>query len=272
MRRWNLLKTVMRSFGDKNKLAQKLGVSTVTAARILKTLANLGYLREIQTTKPYSYDIFQNREKPKQFVLLEEINEYKTFYEKELKTFLTHTLSPYQNLHVRGISPATVDLPIKEPEPENTPLSSKERRCDKVPVEPIPNLFAQKKPELLFNSERTSENEIFKPTVKIEDSAILYPPSTACENVRNSQRNLEKASEPENKPEGQISRPMRSDFAFFKPEVEQPKLVEAPKGLLRCEFCAVQGKPMFFAAKHDLELHIKAFHSGHPDTKPDYVR
>jgi len=54
--------------------------------------------------------------------------------------------------------------------------------------------------------------------------------------------------------------------------VEQPKLVEAPKGLLRCEFCAGQGKPMFFATKHDLELHIKAFHSGYTYTKPNYVR
>jgi predicted transcriptional regulator len=267
-----LIENSSEELWDKNKLAQKLGVSTVTAARILKTLANLGCLQEIQTTKPYSYELIQDREKPKKLVLLEEINEYKTFYEKELQTFLTHILSPYQNLHVRGISLATVDSPIKEPEPENAPLSSKERQCDKVPVEPTPNLFAQKKPELLFNSEMTSENEISKPTVKIEDSAILYPPSTPCEKVRNSQRNLEKASESKNNPEGQISRPMRSDFAFFKPEVGQPKLVEAPKGLLKCEFCAEQGKPMFFATKHDLELHIKAFHGGYTDTKPDYVK
>jgi len=32
-----------------------------------------GYLREIQTTKPYSYELIQDREKPKQLVLLEEI-------------------------------------------------------------------------------------------------------------------------------------------------------------------------------------------------------
>ena len=44
---------------------------------------------------------------------------------------------------------------------------------------------------------------------------------------------------------------------------------EVPKGLIQCEFCAKQGKPMFFATKHDLDLHIRAFHSGE---KPDYVR
>jgi len=70
---------------DKNKLAQKLGVSTVTAARILKTLANLGYLSEIQTTKPYSYELIQDREKPQKLILLENIREYKSFYEKELE-------------------------------------------------------------------------------------------------------------------------------------------------------------------------------------------
>jgi hypothetical protein len=157
---------------DKNKLAQKLGVSTVTAARILKTLANLGYLREIQTTKPYSYELIQDREKPKQLVLLEEINEYKAFYEKELKTFLTHTLSPYQNLQVRGVSPVNIDKPTKRLEPEDIPLSGRERQGDKVPTETIKGLSEQNKLELLFNSERTSENEISKQTAKNEDSWI----------------------------------------------------------------------------------------------------
>jgi len=187
-------------FWDKNKLAQKLGVSTVTAARILKTLANLGYLREIQTTKPYSYELNQDREKPKQLVLLEEINNYKAFYEKELQTFLTHTLSPYQNLHVRGVSPVNVDKPAKRLEPENTPLSSKERQGDKVPTEPVSSLSEQNSLELLFNSERIS-----------------------------------------------------------KKEPEEFKLLN---GLLVCELCAKQGKPLFFASQHDLNVHIESWHCG----------
>lgn len=46
---------------------------------------------------------------------------------------------------------------------------------------------------------------------------------------------------------------------------------EVPKGLMQCEFCAKQGKPMFFATQEDLRQHVKAFHDGFPD-KPDYVR
>jgi len=33
-----------------------------------------------------------------------------------------------------------------------------------------------------------------------------------------------------------------------------------PRGLLQCEYCAQQGKPMFFATQHDLESHVKAKH------------
>jgi len=40
-----------------------------------------------------------------------------------------------------------------------------------------------------------------------------------------------------------------------------------PKGLIRCEFCARQGKPVFFATKADLESHMRAFHGSY-----DYVR
>jgi hypothetical protein len=50
--------------------------------------------------------------------------------------------------------------------------------------------------------------------------------------------------------------------------------IETPKGLIQCELCGKQGKPMFFATKADLERHVLAFHGGYPDSKlkPDYVR
>jgi hypothetical protein len=149
---------------NKNTLAQELGVSTVTAARILKTLANLGYLSEIQTTKPYSYMLIKDREKPKQLILLENIKEYKSFYEKELKTFLNHILSPYQNLYVKEFSAVKNDKPIGEDRLEKIPPSNKERQGDKMPTEPIVSLFEQNKPDLLFNSKRISKN---KPQLEI---------------------------------------------------------------------------------------------------------
>ena len=48
---------------NKNQLAERLGCSTVTAARILKTLAKNGYLKEIETTKPYEYQVSENGKK-----------------------------------------------------------------------------------------------------------------------------------------------------------------------------------------------------------------
>jgi len=49
---------------------------------------------------------------------------------------------------------------------------------------------------------------------------------------------------------------------------------EALKGLYECVFCKAQGLRVFFATKHDLDLHVRAFHGGFPDSKPkhDYVR
>jgi transcriptional regulator with XRE-family HTH domain len=46
---------------------------------------------------------------------------------------------------------------------------------------------------------------------------------------------------------------------------------EVLKVLIPCEFCAKQGKPMFFATVEDLKGHIRAFHGGYPDSKPSYV-
>jgi len=139
---------------DKNKLAEKLGVSTVTAARILKTLANLGYLREIQTVKPYLYEFVQD--KPKQLVLSKNISEYKAFYEKELEKFLNSTLSPYHKLVPGGSIKKNFVI---------GGVDTTERQGEKVPTEPVPSLSEQNNPELLFNSERISKNksEEFKP-------------------------------------------------------------------------------------------------------------
>jgi len=261
-------------FWDKNKLAQKLGVSTVTAAKILKTLANLGYLREIQATRPYSYELIQDREKPKQLVLLEEINEYKAFYEKELKTFLTRILSRCQNLQVRGVS---LDLQAQVKEPGKIPLLGGERQGDKMPVTPNLSLFEQNKPGMLFDSERTSENEISKPTIKIEDSAIPAL-SHGDEEVISDKTGKGKMSNDKRKPENQISTLIGSDLGFFKLEVdEKQKLHESwiskvegnrvyfrtGEVLFACLYC--KDKTIYFANEADLQRHIRALHTGYPD-------
>jgi hypothetical protein len=270
-----LIENSTEEFWDKNKLAQKLGVSTVTAARILKTLANLGYLREIQTTRPYSYELIKDREKPKKLVLLEEINKYKALYEKELKTFLTHILSSYQNLQVRGVS---LDLQAKVTETENTPLLGAERQGDRMPVAPNLSLFEQKKPGMLFDFERTSENEISKPTIKIKDSAIPAP-SHSDEGGRSDETGKEKMSNDERKSENQISTLIRCDLGFFKLGVDQKqKLYESwiskvegsrvyfrtGEVLFMCLYC--KDKTIYFATEADLQRHIQSLHTGYPET------
>lgn len=82
---------------NKNQLAEKLHCEARTAARILKTLAKNGYLKEIETTKPYSYELpDENEEKRlKPFAFSEMVSEYKAVYPKELRTFLNDTLPPY---------------------------------------------------------------------------------------------------------------------------------------------------------------------------------
>ncbi|MCL6579427.1 MAG: bifunctional DNA primase/polymerase [Candidatus Bathyarchaeota archaeon] len=113
---------------DKNRLAEKLGVSTRTAARILKNLADQGYLREIQTTKPYSYELAQN--KPEHLALLENTSQYSSFYKKELEKFLNSTLPPCHS----GVPTLKVENqnlgfdfcvpPVKNGTQENKPFSS----------------------------------------------------------------------------------------------------------------------------------------------------
>jgi len=49
----------------------------------------------------------------------------------------------------------------------------------------------------------------------------------------------------------------------FSPQKKvSPEPKSEPKGLIRCEHCARQGVQLFFATKHDLEVHVKAFHGG----------
>ncbi|RLI00130.1 hypothetical protein DRO19_00310 [Candidatus Bathyarchaeota archaeon] len=84
---------------DKHKVAELLKVSTVTAAKSLKSLAKAGYLKEDTSTKPYSYKRLQ--EKANHLVILENTSEYCLYWRKRLEDFLNTTLS---SCHLRGIS------------------------------------------------------------------------------------------------------------------------------------------------------------------------
>jgi hypothetical protein len=136
---------------DKNMLANELTCSTVTAARILKTLYRNGYLKEYQTTKPYSYELSDGKTS-KPFVLSEKISEYNTIYPKELRKFLNGTLSPYHtDIH------QFFSVSIPEAIEKKYCITARQGDKELTKAEPQPILETKGKP-LIF-SERISEKE-----------------------------------------------------------------------------------------------------------------
>ncbi|MCS7115415.1 MAG: bifunctional DNA primase/polymerase [Nitrososphaerota archaeon] len=71
---------------DKHKVAEKLGISTDTAARALKSLAKLGYVKENVNTKPYTYQLLQKE--PNYLGILENPSQYCRFWQESLEKFL----------------------------------------------------------------------------------------------------------------------------------------------------------------------------------------
>jgi len=70
----------------KHDVASKLRVSTKTATRVLKTLAQAGYLKEDTTNKTYRYELLQKE--PNHLDLLENIRSFSRFHQKSLGEWL----------------------------------------------------------------------------------------------------------------------------------------------------------------------------------------
>lgn len=83
---------------DKHKVAEKLGISTDTAAKALKSLAKTGYLKENTATKPYYYELLQKEPNP--LGISEDPNGYRLFWRESLEKFLNSTSA---TLQLRGI-------------------------------------------------------------------------------------------------------------------------------------------------------------------------
>jgi len=75
---------------DKHKVAEKLGVSTDTASKALKSLAKAGYLKENTATKPYTYQLLQKEPNP--LGILENPSQYCLFWKESLEKFLKTTI------------------------------------------------------------------------------------------------------------------------------------------------------------------------------------
>ena len=65
----------------------------------------------------------------------------------------------------------------------------------------------------------------------------------------------------QNKQELLVNFERTSENKSIAEQQEQPVELQPSKGLIKCEFCGKEGKVVFFATKHDLDLHVKAKHS-----------
>ena len=83
----------------KNDVASKLRVSTSTAYRALRTLAQSGYLKEDTSSKTYRYELLQ--EKPNHLCLLENQRSISLFHRNNLEKWL-NTIS--SSRHQKGTS------------------------------------------------------------------------------------------------------------------------------------------------------------------------
>jgi DNA-binding PadR family transcriptional regulator len=127
----------------------------------------------------------------------------------------------------------------------------------------------------LFIYKNFSENKWGEAEISIEEaSKIVLEEGPSLENFSSVSKggNLEIFSKEDSELKSEkkletISIPKTESF-------RDNSKTEVPKGLIQCEFCAKQGKPMFFATIEDLKGHIRAFHSGYPNSRPnpDYVR
>jgi predicted transcriptional regulator len=134
---------------DKNKLATELNVAAGTAARILKSLAKNGYAKEIETSRPFTYQLSDGK-KLKSFNLSETLKEYQPFYEKKLKTFLDDISSScHADIHPNFSVQVPDDLGKEIPP---TPEKSEEMPSDKELT-----LIPETKTKSLDESERSRE-------------------------------------------------------------------------------------------------------------------
>jgi predicted transcriptional regulator len=121
-----------------------------------------------------------------------------------------------------------------------------------------------------FYYKNFSENKWGETEISIEEASRIILKGFTMENFSSVKNGVSFGYPSEEKSklklENKLEDARKTEIRGFSPNSE------FPQGLIPCELCAKQGKPMFFASKHDLDLHIKAFHGGYPDSKLDYVR
>ena len=119
---------------NKNDVASKLKVSTKTATRMLKTLAQAGYLKEETQSKTYQYQLLQKE--PNHLDLLKNIRSFGVFHQNSLRNWLNtiETTGHAKGMHLRFRIPAPL-LGMVESE---SPAQAMERYTSTIPLDTSP--------------------------------------------------------------------------------------------------------------------------------------
>ena len=118
---------------NKHDVAEKLKISTDTAARALKALAKAGYLKEDTTTRPYSYTILQSKQE--ELGILTDPNEYSLFWQERLKSLLK---SISATLQLQGIEVKVEGLKYVQPHTTNLCFEPCNIRVAEIPSKAKP--------------------------------------------------------------------------------------------------------------------------------------
>ncbi len=141
---------------NKNDVASQLKVSSKTASRMLKTLAQAGYLKEETQGRTYQYGLLQTE--PKHLDLVENITSFKLFHRKELRNWLN---SIWTTGHANG-------TPIRLKQSGGKTVALNSERISRLmneesPSAPLgtstcPDVQLPSEPELTLNSQNSLNN------------------------------------------------------------------------------------------------------------------
>jgi Fe2+ or Zn2+ uptake regulation protein len=158
----------------KHDVASKLRVSTKTATRVLKTLAQAGYLKEDTNNKTYRYELLQKE--PNHLDLLRNIRSFSRFHRKSLRKWLNtiettghtkHTTVSFSNPNddpwLQTLQSTSDDDSTEDSDQEHNavPFPLYASKCPDVPMcsKPESSLNLKTEPQDLGNSERSTCSE-----------------------------------------------------------------------------------------------------------------
>jgi len=148
---------------NKHRVSAELNISDSTAYKCLKSLAELAFLKEDRTAKPFNYEMVKKR--CKQLGVLENPSGYFSYFEKRLKTLL-NSISPTL---LRGIPPEKIELEGLEYALNKKNRHTSARRVGEVGFEYNPSFSLENKLKPLGISETPSQNGVEPSLLKVEN-------------------------------------------------------------------------------------------------------